>query len=383
MFLTVAAQVVALVFLLNGVSTSASVIPERRSTSAPYLANAHAAITRMQQFYNTPRPGFYTNGWWNSAQCLTLLADLRQEDSSTFLTSITDGTNGVFQHMLASQNRDSTGALAWDDYFDDQLWWVVALLKTYDVTGSTTFLTAANESFTSITLHDTVSTPCGGLYNSYPQQSGRVASSTIATALYVEAAAMLATRIPALKSHFIGLATTQWNWIAKNLLIDGIIQGDSLTGTTCSNNHAFLTYIEGVSISALVWLYDATGQASYLSTAETIANNTMSGKFGMVDNGIVTEYCDATLTCDPDEAQFKGVLMRGLKMLAWTNPKACGGTIPSFVKKNAASIWANSRGSDNLLGEAWAGPFSRASDNATQLASHSSATMALVMAAVL
>lgn len=383
MLFTAAARFVGLFLLSNTPFSSAGVIPERRSTSAPYLANAHTAITRMQQFYNSPRPGFWTNGWWNSAQCLTLLADLRQQDSSTFLTSITDGPNGVFQHTLASQNRDSTGALAWDDYFDDQLWWVMALLKTYDVTGNHTFLTVANASFTSVALNDAVSTPCGGLYNAYPQQSGRVASSTIATVLYVEAAAMLATRIPALKTHFINLAVNQWSWISKNLLINGIIQGDSLTGNTCNNNHAFLTYIEGVAISALVWLNDATGQASYLTTAETIANNTMSGKFGMVDNGIVTEYCDASLSCDPDEAQFKGVLMRGLKMLAFTNPKACGGNIPSFVKKNANSIWANSRGSDNLLGEAWAGPFSQASDTATQLASHSSATMALVMAAVL
>ncbi|GAB7353314.1 hypothetical protein MBLNU459_g3812t1 [Dothideomycetes sp. NU459] len=383
MLFTNVAQFVGLFLLSSTTPASASAIPERRATSATYLSNAHAAITRMQQFYNTPRPGYWTNGWWNSAQCLTLLADLRQKDSSTFLTSITDGPNGVFQHTLASQNRDSTGALAWDDYFDDQLWWVMALLKTYDVTGNRTFLTVANETFTSVSRNDAESTPCGGLYNSYPQQTGRVASSTIATVLYVEAAAMLATRIPSLKSHFISLAETQWNWVSKNLLINGIIQGDSLAGSTCTNNHAFLTYIEGVAISATVWLYDATGQVSWLNLAETLANNTMSGKFGMVNNGIVTEFCDASLTCNPDIAQFKGILMRGLKMLAFTKPSAVGGTIPAFIKKNADSIWANSRGSDNLLGEAWAGPFNRASDTATQLASHSSATMALVMAAVL
>ncbi|KAG9753906.1 hypothetical protein KCU75_g12872, partial [Aureobasidium melanogenum] len=117
--------------LLLAATTSALPAEVEPRATNQYLTNSHSAITELQTFYNSPRPGFWSAGWWNTANCLTLLADLRAKDSSSFLTSITDGTNGVFTHTLNSQGKDSTGALNWDDFFDDQLWWVVALIKTY------------------------------------------------------------------------------------------------------------------------------------------------------------------------------------------------------------------------------------------------------------
>lgn len=380
MHLPTTAQFTGLALLASSAWTSASVIPERRANT--YMANAHAAITELQTFYNSPYPGYWTVGWWNSAACLSLLADLRSVDSSQFMKSLTDGANGVFKHTLNSQHRDSNGALAYDDFFDDEMWWVVALINTYDTTGDREFLIAANESFTAVVNNDKRS-PCGGIANAYPQEQYLVQSSTIATALYVEAAAMLANRLPAKKAHFVNLAKTQWTWIKNNLLIDGIIQGDSLAGSACTNNHAFLTYIEGTAISGLVALYHATNDKTYLDTADTIATETMSGKYGgMVENGILTEYCDADLSCNQDEAQFKGLLMRGLHMLHSTKPAAANGGIPKFLYANADSIWAHSRSSNNLLGQKWAGPFAKGDSAALQLASHSSATMALVYAAM-
>ncbi|KAG9720615.1 hypothetical protein KCU59_g17509, partial [Aureobasidium melanogenum] len=150
------------------------------------------------------------------------------------------------------------------------------------------------------------------------------------------------------------------------------------------NNHAFLTYIEGVALQALVALYHATNDASYLTTADTLATELLSGKYGMMDsNKIAQEFCDSDLSCNPDEAQFKGIMMRGLRTLRDAKPSAAGGQIQSFLTKNADSIWNNSRQSGtNLLGEKWAGPFALGSSQALQLSSHSSATMALVQAAL-
>lgn len=372
--------------LLAATASAAPADLDRRATS-PYLTHSHTAITELQTFYNSPSPGFWSAGWWNSANCLTLLADLRQKDSSAFLTAITDGPNGVFQHTLNSQHLDSNGALSYDDFFDDELWWVIALLKTYDTTKNTAFLKAANASFNKVTMDDKPSdNPCGGLANAYAGEQYRVLSSTIATVLYVDAAAQLATRYPAQKSYFLNLATTQWSWLSKNILIDGLMQGDSLTGSppSCGNNHAFLTYIEGIALNALTGLYYATNDASYLTTADTLATKVLSGKYGMMDsNQIVQEFCDAALTCNGDTAQFKGILMRGMRSLYVAKPSAAGGQIKGFLTKNADSLWANSRQSGtNLLGQRWAGPFALGSTQAIQLSSHSSATMAMVMAAL-
>ncbi|KAI5240764.1 hypothetical protein E4T43_05844 [Aureobasidium subglaciale] len=370
-------------------AATASAFPaeiESRATNQ-YLTNSHAAITELQTFYKQPSPAPWAGGWWNSANCLTLLADLRAKDSSSFLTSITDGANGVFKTTLNNQARDSTNALSYTDFFDDQLWWILALIKTSDVTKDTSFLQTANLTFAAVTLNNKASNnPCGGLANAYPSEKYLVKSSTIATVLYVAAAAQLATRYPAQKTYFLNKATTQWSWITKNILIDGIMQGDALTGSppSCSNNHAFLTYIEGVALQALVALYHATNDASYLTTADTLATKLLSGKYGMMDsNKIALEFCDNENSCNPDLAQFKGIMMRGLRTLRDAKPDAAGGQIKGFLTKNADSIWNNDRQSGtNLLGEKWAGPFVLGSGSAMQLSSHSSATMALVQAAL-
>jgi predicted alpha-1,6-mannanase (GH76 family) len=385
LLLAIATKTSALPSAINKPNTRATTPPPTN----PYLTHAHTAITRLQTFYNTPSPGFWSAGWWNSANTLTLLADLRAQDSSPFLTALTDGPNGVFQHTLNSQHVDaSTGALAYDDFFDDELWWVIALLKTYDVTGNKTFLATANASFATVTLNDRAADnlPCGGLANAYPAEKYLVKSSTIATVLYVEAAALLSTRLPLTqKTTLLNLAKTQWNWLNANILIDGIMQGDALTASTCNNNHAFLTYIEGATLNALVALYQATNNQTYLATADTLATILLSGKHGMMNatTKIVEEYCDADDSCNPDTAQFKGIMMRGLRTLRDAKPDAANGQIKAFLLKNADSFWSNSRqAGTNLLGQKWAGPFTLGTSQALQLSSHSSATMAMVSAAL-
>lgn len=331
---------------------------------------------------NGHSPGFYANGWWNIAEVLTLFADLRQHDESKFLTTITDGPKGVFTTVVKGQQYDPSGALRYTAFFDDELWWVVGLIKVYDVTKNVTSLNIAKASFEKV-RRDAKTSPCGGIPNAYAGTDGFVDSSTIATVLYVEAAALLANRVPGQKQYYINLALNQWKWIEKNFLIDGIIAGDQLRDyPKCTNNKEYLTYIEGVAISGLVALQRATGQTKYLDTAELIARTTMSGVHGMVNNGILEEFCDPKGDCDGNLAQFKGILMRGLRQLSVARPGAVNGSIPAFIKKNADSVWTKSRGTDNLLGVRWAGPFLRASDATTRLAAHSSALMGIVQAAL-
>lgn len=80
----------------------------------PYLSMAHQAIAAMQTMYNTPRPGQWSGGWWNSANAYTLLADLRVHDHSSFLGKITNGKNGVFVHTVVTQDKTAIGGLKYD-----------------------------------------------------------------------------------------------------------------------------------------------------------------------------------------------------------------------------------------------------------------------------
>lgn len=231
--------------------------------------------------------------------------------------------------------------------------------------------------------------PCGGLYNAGPGIPGR-AQSTIATLLYIQVTALLAVRYPGDASYFIGLSQGQWQWVWNNIWQYNYIRGDGqkqVPGSNqCTNNGAILSYIEGTAINALVALNAATGNGTYLQLANTIATTSLYDR-GLNQNGILHDTCDnesGAFGCNPDEAQFKGIFMRGLRTLYDVMPSAVNGQIPAFLRGNANAIWANARGPNNLLGQRWSGPYNDpGTDEDLQLAQHSSATMALVAACFL
>ena len=346
--------------------------------NSPYLTYAHGAITYMQKMYSAG--GLWPPaGWWNSANALTLLLDLRAVDSSSFLTSIADGTHGVFTTTLHKAPPNLRQGFLYDNFLDDEGWWTLAAIKGYDVTGDETWLTAANVTFTDIAANGLTNVPCGGVYwEKLPAQHR--ADSVIATALFIDTAAQLAVRYPAQKDYFISLATPQLEWLLQpKLFKDNVIKGDALKGASCASDGAILTYQQGVTLGALVSLGKATADASYLATAHTIADALLIPSGPLTDANSI--LFDPYKTWDGDTAQFKGIFMRNLVLLhqASPNPK-----IVEFLQHNADSIWAKDRSGDgkNQLGVLWAGPWTTGENDAAAAAAHISGTMALVAAAI-
>lgn len=357
-------------------------LPPATASGKPYLSKAHVAIARMQTFYNGPRPGQWSEGWWNGANAYALLADLRSRDNSDFIKKITDGPNGVFARTVTQSNKSKYNGMAYDDWYDDMLWWCVGLIKAYDVTGNKLFLTTARATWKRVQVEARGAT-CGGLYNAMKGIKGR-GQSAIATLLYVEVTALFAKRYPQERSMFLNLAKGQWKWVMNNIYQYDYIRGDGLVkgpGGQCIHNGAILSYLEGTAINAAVALNDVTGDYSYIDIANTIATKSLQD-VGLNRSGILHDNCDVNMACNQDEAQFKGVFMRGLRNLYAVQPHAVGGQIPAFLRKNADSIWANTRNKNNLLGQNWAGPFNPTGNSALAFSQHSSATMALVAAAM-
>ncbi|TKX20902.1 putative glycosyl hydrolase family 76 protein [Elsinoe australis] len=367
-------------FLLLASTVSGAAIEKRQTGN--YFNHAHNAIKKLDTYYKTPTPVPWTPGWWNNAQIVTLLADLRTKDNSPFIKKYTDGDNSVLSQVLSSQARDSDGALDYTRYFDDRLWWTISLIKTYDVTKDNKYIVAARRTFKRVAA-DVDFAPCGLMYNAYSDQQYR-GSSTITSGLYVEAAAMLATRTPGLKKNYLNKARKEWNEMYPLVYKDGLIQGDGIqkeADGSCFNNFAHLTYLDGTGMSALVALYEATNNATYLDLADAIASNLIAQKTSEVTNGIATEYCDPAMDCaNADIIQFKGIMQRGFYEVWRARPTAANGAIPQYLKNNADSVWNKSRGKGGLLGSSWAGPFKRYPTADFQVAGHSSATMALVYA---
>ncbi len=127
----------------------------------------------------------------------------------------------------------------------------------------------------------------------------------------------------------------------------------------------FWTYNQGVFVGGLDDMYRATGNRTYLSQAEAIANcvtslvcggNTKYASPPVDVGGILTEPCK-TSGCGgtknrPSMLQYKGVFMRNLYCL---NQTVRSSTYRAFIADNARSIFAHDQNSMHQFGFSWAG----------------------------
>ncbi|KAI0489898.1 glycoside hydrolase family 76 protein [Xylaria cf. heliscus] len=360
-------------------------------SSAAYDANTVTAINVLQDWYN-PTTGLWDGtGWWNSANCLTVLADYAVENpnsaASIDIPNVIQNTYEQAQKTTVQaikafnaaglpistytriSKRSDISKRGFDnflnDYYDDEGWWALALIRSHDVgvygLGDQKYLEGAMEIFEDM---KNGTSDCGGIYWS------KVGTYTnaIANELYLKVAASLANRVSGKKDYYLNIAKTEWAWFKSSGMInkDNLIN-DGLNDQCKNNGMNTWTYNQGVVLGALVELFKATGDKSYLTEASAIATAAI---VHLTRDGILYEGCEPD--CGADGAQFKGVFMRNLRDLQQAAPQDA---FKSFLLKNADAIWANDRNSQNQLGPTWNGPFATASAG-----THSSALDALVAA---
>ncbi|KAI3331545.1 glycoside hydrolase family 76 protein [Xylariaceae sp. AK1471] len=345
-------------------------------SQATYDANTVAAINTLQTWYNQGTGLWDTTGWWNSANCLTMLADYAVENpnsaASLNIPSVIQNTYDQAQKTTIQavksfsaaglpistytrvSKRSDISKRGFDnflnDYYDDEGWWALALIRSHDVgvygLGDQKYLQAAMEIFEDMKKG---ASTCGGIYWS------KVGTYTnaIANELYLKVAASLANRVPAQKDYYLNIAKTQWAWFKSSSMINGDnLINDGLNEQCKSNGGETWTYNQGVILGALVELSKATGDKSLLTEASTIATAAITH---LSKDGILFEGCEPD--CGADGAQFKGIFMRNLRDLQQAAPQDA---FKAFLLKNADAIWANDRNSNNQLGPTWNGPFADA-----------------------
>ncbi|KAI1161360.1 glycoside hydrolase family 76 protein [Nemania serpens] len=341
-----------------------------------YNNNTVAAINTLQSWYNQGTGLWDTTGWWNSANCLTVLADYAVENpesaASLNIPKVIQNTYDQAQKTtiqavkafnsagipistyLRVPKRSKVSKRGFDnflnDYYDDEGWWALALIRSHDAVnglGDQKYLEAAMEIFEDMKGG---ASKCGGIYWS------KVGTYTnaIANELYLKVAASLANRVPGRKGYYLDIAKKEWAWFKSS----GILNKDNLINDgldeDCKNNGMKTwTYNQGVVLGALVELSKATGDASLLTEASSIATAAI---VHLTRDGILYEGCEPD--CGADGAQFKGVFMRNLRALQQAAPQE---PFKSFLLKNADAIWTKDRNSKNELGPTWNGPFATAS----------------------
>ena len=353
----------------------------------PNVSHAHSAIIALQHWYNETTGLWETTGWWNSANALTMLADFVAVDSSLNVVAEHVFRNTFSQAQKSSlptvkvRTPDTVTTYTWpdfppgitppqngfagflNDYYDDEGWWALAWLKIYDLTKEHWYLQTAIEIFEDMTKG--WSGTCGGLWWD-KQHSQKVA---IANALFLTVGAQLANRASD-KDFYLSWAHKEWDWFKGTGMINEDYNiNDGIDLVTCRNNNGIIwSYNQGVILGALLELYRAAPDDTYLAMAERIA---LAGIKRLSDlNGILHDPCEPN--CGGDGPQFKGIFMRNLQELQLAIPND---RFKTFIDDNANSIWLNDRTSGNRLGLVWSGPFMGASAS-----TQSSAADALVAA---
>ncbi|KAI9716409.1 MAG: hypothetical protein M1828_000351 [Chrysothrix sp. TS-e1954] len=367
------------------------------------IEKAEAAFQELQAFYNTTTGIWNTCGWWNGANCMTVVADLAAVDASIlaeatsiFATtyqqapavnpmpaiyktnSITgfeethygDGWPGNSTVKISRKKRDSTSVVPaeWlDGYYDDDAWWALAWIAAYDVTQNQTYLALAEGIFQDMTQGGPTNCSNGGIY--WNTKHSYV--NAIANELFFDVAAHLANRVPAdSKDYYVNSAQNQLAWFQQSGMINADNNiNDGLTADCKNNGQTVWSYNQGVILGGLVELNKAAPNTSYLDLANTIANAAITNLTD--ENMIVHDTCEPK--CGPDGTQFKGIFIRNLALLREAAPQET--LYSDVIKACAGSIWTNDRdASNNSLSVDWSGPLIAPANAST----HSSAMDALV-----
>ncbi|KAF3006403.1 hypothetical protein E8E15_001153 [Penicillium rubens] len=367
---------VVLIPIILGAGTSA-----QSATS-----KAETALDVLQTWYNGSTGIWDTSGWWNGANCMTVLAYLALTDENeTVRKSATEVFNHTFVVGSKANPHPNLGkvipepprtgdvqalgivkASNWTDgSFDDDSWWALAWIAAYDVTKNQDYLDLAIGIFDHLTSDGPTTCSSGGIYSDYNHDY----VNAITNELFLSVAAQLANRVPN-NEKYVSWAQRQWNWFqASGMINDQGTINDGLTDYKNSGQPIW-SYNQGVVLGGLVELDRAAPDPSYLKAASRIAKAAIET---LADsNDMIHDICEPN-SCDANARQFKGIFIRNLGLLHSVTPN--DGYV-KVIRACAESIWAHDRNStNNQLGADWGGPITKA-----DASTHSSAMDALVAA---
>ncbi|KAK7191009.1 glycosyl hydrolase [Paraphaeosphaeria sporulosa] len=363
--------------------------------------NLVATYDVLQQWYNHSN-GLWipSTGWWNSANCLTVVAGVASVDNN-MKEQIEDVISETFvkaphyspemakvmgmederyliqtyygdrwpypppaylQHHGRPHRKTFKNFL--NDYYDDEGWWALGWIAAYDLTHDYRYLRQARiifEDMYSAFGKTNCSKNSGGVGGIWWDKNHTYVNA-IANELFFSTAASLANRArrPYGGPTYLDIAKQQLSWFrGTGMIASNFTINDGLLQQTCENNGGTIwTYNQGVILGGLVELNKATRNRFYIDLAHNIATAAIATR---AKQGILEDPCEPN--CGADGSQFKGIFVRNLLVLYKASPRDA---YRDFFKRNAESIWENDRNEKNELSVSWTGPFIRPANASTQ-----------------
>jgi predicted alpha-1,6-mannanase (GH76 family) len=330
-----------------------------------WQTNADAALETLLIRYWTPSSAYLgavapSNGsltqYWTFAQAFDAVIDgVSRTGGARFA--------GWIETLYLGQD-----AKGWSrDYYDDENWMALALLRAYAIEHDAKYLQRATSLYADIeAAWDT--TCCGPHPGGIWWDRAHTQKATAANAGPVITGVRLAAATG--DASYLAFATRVYAYWRTSMIdpttyavIDHVAPGGQLTRYK-------LTYNEGLMIGAAVALYNATHDAKYLDDADHIAGYMLAHETVLADGEPVL-FDGANAGCSGDCQQFKGIGFRYLQTLAAVEPARADYALT--LASSARAIWTHARGASGLFAADWAGP----STVASSIDADSSATMAL------
>lgn len=316
----------------------------REPELAEYEARADAALEALMSLYWNPALRMFNNAypcencnepfhyWWQAHGIDVLLDAYERTGDDVYLQRVSDMYDGL---------RWRNGGHLFNDFYDDEQWMALALLRAYTLSNDERYLHAAQRLWDDIRngWNDAFG---GGIswrksQRDYKNAPANGPAAILAARLY---------RITGDEAH-LEWAKRIYGWLKSHLLDPetGLVwDGINRTGDGAIDKGWLFTYNQGTFVGAGVELYRVTGDEAYLLDANRTAHAALTR---LVDlNGIFLEDGQG------DGGLFKGILVRYLVELYKV---ARDSAILEALRKNADSLW-EARMPENVFGPRWRVP---------------------------
>ncbi|MFD5831395.1 glycoside hydrolase family 76 protein [Lentzea sp. NPDC060358] len=321
----------------------------------PVPSRPRAAADALMYSYD-PSAAWWPSSWWNSATTLTAVLDSGVRDHDWVIARTFDVNRGTF-----AAGRRGTDPVEGDFIsrsIDDSAWWGLAWVAAYDRTGDQRYLATATTIANYVHQHWDTRTCGGGVW----WDREHTYKNAVTNGQYLRLTASISRRTPG-DTVWSQRARTAADWyLGSGLIGSAGLVNDGLTGDCRNNGQTVWTYNQGLGIGGFVEVWRLTGDTRYLDASRRLADSAISGAV-LTRDGVLTESCDPTASCDDNQKQFKGIFMRFLKDLA----RATGsGAYRQYAARQADSVWTNDRDALNRIGQRWAGGSPNQADWRTQ-----------------
>ncbi|MEO6599204.1 MAG: glycoside hydrolase family 76 protein [Polyangiaceae bacterium] len=300
-------------------------------------------------------------GYWTYAQVFDALLDgVERSEGQRF--------GGLIRSFY--EGRAARGWLV--DYYDDEAWMSLALMRAYDLTGEQRYLDTAESTYQDImTQWDTscCGTHLGGIW----WDKKKTQKATASNAGPVLAGVRLAKRTG--KTSYLDFAKKTYAFWWSDMVEQqtyAIYDHLSPDGTRAPGA---LSYNHGLMMGAALELNVATGEAHYLTEAHGFGHYMIMTATRTSSAGPVL---DDGSPCDGDCAAWKGIGYRYLAELFRSDPTH--DEYRTVLSNDASAVWSLARNpTTNFFSSQWAGPAATKGGVEAQ----GSATMALNLYAML